>query len=61
MKIDAVGDNTGQVGFYLKQLSDLYEKMDKEIADSVLEIENKYKKEIEDLKQLIDSTKSLLL
>lgn len=61
MKVDSVDDESGQVGFYLKQLSDLYEKMDKEISDSIVEIEKKYKQEIDDLKQLIDSTKSLLL
>ncbi|MCK9531842.1 MAG: hypothetical protein M0R77_14965 [Gammaproteobacteria bacterium] len=61
MKIDAVDDESGQVGFYIKQLSDLYEKMDTEISKSISEIEKKYSDEINNLKQIIESTKSLLL
>lgn len=60
MKIEAVGDESGQVGFYIKQLSDLYEKMDAEIADAVEAIEKKYADEIENTKQIIESTKLLL-
>ena len=61
MKIDAVDDESGQVGFYIKQLSDLYEKMDTEISKAISEIEEKYSDEINNLKQIIESTKSLLL
>lgn len=60
MKIEAVGDESGQVGFYIKQLSDLYEKMDAEIAEAVEAIEKKYADEIENTKQIIESTKLLL-
>lgn len=60
MKIEAVGDESGQVGFYIKQLSDLYEKMDKETLEAISNIEKKYTKDIKNLKQVIESTKSLL-
>lgn len=60
MKIDSVEDSTGQIGFYIKQLSDLYEKMDAEIIVAVQEIEKKYAEEIETLTQVIESTRSLL-
>lgn len=60
MKIESVDDPTGQIGFYLKQLSDLCAEMDDEVNNAVNNIEQKYQQKFDTIKQLIESTRSLL-
>lgn len=60
MKVDSLEDPSGQIGFYLQQLSEIYAEMDKEIAETTNSIEVKYQSKIDDINQLIESTRSLL-
>ena len=60
MKIEAVGDPSGQIGFYINQRSEILAKMDEEIVDAISKIEEKYKTKLKDIDNLIESTRSLL-
>lgn len=60
MKIEANNDPSGQIGFYVKQRSEIIAEMDLEIANAVYEIELRYKSRIDDINQIINSTRSLL-
>lgn len=60
MKVEAVDDPSGQVGFYTAQRSDIIAKMDEEIIKAIAEIEEKYAAQIKEIDDLIESTRSLL-
>lgn len=60
MKVEALDDPSGQIGFYTKQRSIIIAQMDAEIQEAIKLIEEKYKQQLEDNAQIIESTRSLL-
>jgi hypothetical protein len=60
MKVESLSDPSGQIGFFIAEYSKIITEMDAEIIEAIAKIEEKYKTQLEDLEQIINSARSLL-